>query len=487
MSKLNNINEHVMYAKAEALVENWSDRINIVEEVNEKPLPYEKKIVLAQCLENTQQAINMTEATDAGATDGFKRFALDIVTAVVPNLVANDLVSVQPIDNEVGVINYIRYLYGNTKGKATKGDEFASGILYTGSDFYYSSQEVVGEGLTVTPGEAAAGTITGTLAWKSIIQGSVKIPIQYKTTGESTIAYVVDSAKDGTLKVVDAQGKAVDKVIDSSTIDYTSGAISIRMATGATLEANSTTLANYSYNNKSIGDGAIGTNALTVPEIDIKIETMPVICQSRKLKALYAFDSAFKLTKEYGTDINALLNSQIASEIAHEIDGEIMADLYTGAGLVNEGWSATRPDGISLRDHYQSFNKTLIAGSNKIFGATKRAVATFVIVGLDVATVLESMDNFVPSGTTNVIGPHVAGTIGNMVVVKNPYFGAKQYVLGYKGMSLFDAGYFYCPYMPVTTTQLVMLDDFVGRRAWATSYAKKMVQPLLYCRGEITD
>lgn len=40
--------------------------------------------------------------------------------------------------------------------------------------------------------------------------------------------------------------------------------------------------------------------------------------------------------------------------------------------------------------------------------------------------------------------------------------------------------------MPVTTTQLIMLDDFVGRKAWATSYAKKMVQPLLYCRGEIT-
>ena len=41
--------------------------------------------------------------------------------------------------------------------------------------------------------------------------------------------------------------------------------------------------------------------------------------------------------------------------------------------------------------------------------------------------------------------------------------------------------------MPVLTTQLVMLDDFVGRRGWATSYAKKMVQPRLYCRGEITE
>ena len=46
---------------------------------------------------------------------------------------------------------------------------------------------------------------------------------------------------------------------------------------------------------------------------------------------------------------------------------------------------------------------------------------------------------------------------------------------------------FYCPYQPITTTSAIMLDDFVGRRGWATRYAKKMVQPLLYCRGEVTD
>lgn len=428
---------HNMYAKLEGLVEDWEPRIDIVEEVSEEPMSYDKKIVLAQCLENTQNAIDMMEATDAGDTNGFKHFALDLVTAVVPNLVANDIVSVQPIDNEVGVINYIRYLYGDSKGRAKKGDEFASGILYTGSDEYYSSQDVVGEGLSV---DTTAGTITGTLAWKPIIKGSIKIPIQYKGTGDSTSAFVVDTAKDGTLTLEDAQGNAVENVLGTSTINYDSGALSVTMASGVTLEPYSMTLANYAYNNKSIGDGQIGTNALTVPEVDIKIETMPVICQSRKLKALYAFDAAFKLQKEYGTDINALLNSQIASEIAHEIDGEIMNDLLNEAGLVNDTWSAARPDGISLKEHYSSFNTVMISGSNKIFGATKRAVANFIIVGLDVATVVESMDNYVPSGAKNVIGPHVSGTINNITVIKNPYYPAKSYCLGYKGMSLFDAG-----------------------------------------------
>lgn len=135
-----------------------------------------------------------------------------------------------------------------------------------------------------------------------------------------------------------------------------------------------------------------------------------------------------------------------------------MNDLLFGAGLVNESWNDTRPEGISLKEHYDSFRKTIISGSNKIFGATKRAQANFIIAGLNVATVIETMSQFVPSGQRNIIGPHISGTINNITVIKNPYYPIDQYVLGYKGSSLFDAGYYYCPYMPVTTTQLIMLD-----------------------------
>ena len=95
---------------------------------------------------------------------------------------------------------------------------------------------------------------------------------------------------------------------------------------------------------------------------------------------------------------------------------------------------------MSLRDHYESFNTVLIEGSNRIFGATKRATATFIIVGLDVATVIESMDNFQSAGVTNVIGPHVCGTLRGITVIKNPYYPPRAYVLGFKGQTLFDAG-----------------------------------------------
>lgn len=307
--------------------------------------------------------------------------------------------------------------------------------MYSGSDPYYSSSEVVNEsGLEIKTG--SSGTIKGNLSWGPIVKGTVRIPVQYKDT-DSKIAYVTDTPQDGTLAVLDTEGKTVEDVA-TGTIDYDSGKIDVTFQKD--LEENSNTVVTYRYNNLSIGDGQIGTNQLQVPQIDIKIESMPVICQSRKLKALYAFDSSYKLMKEYGQDINALLNTQIAAEITHEIDGEIMNDLLRQAGLVNETWDMGRPEGISLHEHYESFRIVLNSGSNKIFQETKRAAANFVIVGRDVATVIESLPSFQSVGATTAIGPHVSGTIGNLTVIKNPYYKENEYVLGYKGVSLFDAG-----------------------------------------------
>lgn len=75
----NNIKESFeIYSHLSNLIEKWSDRIDLVESVAQEALPYDKKIVLAQCLENTMDAIKMTEATDYRDVNGFKMFALDM-------------------------------------------------------------------------------------------------------------------------------------------------------------------------------------------------------------------------------------------------------------------------------------------------------------------------------------------------------------------------------------------------------------------------
>lgn len=69
----------------------------------------------------------------------------------------------------------------------------------------------------------------------------------------------------------------------------------------------------------------------------------------------------------------------------------------------------------------------------------------FIVCGLEVASVIQVMRNFTPSGAM-AIGPHFLGTLGAFKVYVSPDYAANQFVLGYKGSSFMDAGYFYCPY-----------------------------------------
>lgn len=134
---------------------------------------------------------------------------------------------------------------------------------------------------------------------------------------------------------------------------------------------------------------------------------------------------------------------------------------------------------------YDSFYTKLVEGANTIFGATRKVQPNFIVCGLEVASVIQVMRNFTPSGAM-AIGPHFLGTLGAFKVYVSPDYAANQFVLGYKGSSFMDAGYFYCPYMPVVSTDLLMTDDFAGRKGWATMYAKKMVNNKMYLQGFIT-
>ncbi len=129
-----------------------------------------------------------------------------------------------------------------------------------------------------------------------------------------------------------------------------------------------------------------------------------------------------------------------------EIDNELTTDLLKYANAAAPlTWSRTITPGIALVDHYDSFMETLTRGANAIFNATRRVKANFLICGLGVATVIETMRNFTPSGV-DAVGPHFLGTLGNYKVFVNPDYDANVFVLGYKGSTMFDAGAFYCPY-----------------------------------------
>jgi hypothetical protein len=449
-----------MAPNAQFLVEKWGQNIQAVNEAFGQEVSLDRQVVLASCLENTQVALkraeSLYETTQPSDVGPFKKFALELVTAVVPNLISSDIVSVQPMSNKIGEVRYIKYLYGSNKGATRAGTEFSTAFQRENSDFNYSSEVVEGEPIA-TGGETA---YTINLEYYPVRPGTVNILV-----GGQTITDNGSGALSGT-------------GLTSGTINYANGALALTFA----VAAGDDLVADYEYNTENA--------PVQVPQIDVKIETLPILAKSRKLRALYAFDAAFDMQRDYGVDINNALVSQIAGEIRHEIDGEVLNDILNQAGATQSpiSWTKAAPSGVSLKDHYESFYNTIVEHSNAIFAATKRASASFVVVGTGVANVLETINAFKPVGGMNPVGPHLAGYLnGTIPVYKNPYYGANDYVVGYKGAGLFDAGYVYAPYMPVMTTSLVMMDDFVGRRGFATSYGKKMVNARVYSRGVITN
>jgi hypothetical protein len=432
---------------AEALREH-ANYIKLAEKVQQKKgktLTLEKKVALAQTLENTRRICEATNSANIPS----KTYFMDMLTAVVPNLIAPDIVSTQALDNKAGMISYLRFTYGTNKGQTTAGTMF-NNSLYTGSsDPYYTSREVVEEGV-------ANGV---NFEYTPILPGTVQV-----------------SLADGTTYIDDKTGNLVDPSTGTSvgTINYATGAFACATAVDGTT-------ATYEYNNEQVPD-------LMVPEMNMSLAQIPVFAKSRKLAAYWGFDAAYDLKQQYGTEIIDVMDTQAAGEIAHEIDTEIVLRLAKGAAAGKElTWSKVPPVGVTQLDHYDSFFIRLTEGSKIIFNATQRVEPNFLLCGSNVSAVVECMRNFDASGSSDAVGPHFTGTLGGRYkcyIV--PKMDPDTFVLGYKGTNFLETGFVYAPYMPVLSTDLLMPADFRGQKGYATSYGTKMVNGKMYLRGRIT-
>lgn len=456
---------NIINQKTKYLIGRWGKRINMVEKAKGEALSYEKRATLANTLENTHQRIKAMEAVNPSNIGQYKRYALDIVTSVVPNLIAFDVYAVQAMDNRIGMLNYLDYSYSKGKGQTEAGDVFASSINMGKSDPYYTSDRVKDE--IIGTGDGSETTFTVTLPWTPVILNSFML-------SAGNVVGVYD-ASTGTITGTGISGTLT-----------TDGALSVTFTTAPA--SGTDIVVDYRFNNEDVrSDGPVSAGFTNVPEIELSIKSEPIEAKARTLRSFWSFDSAYELQKEYGQDIETLLATQSTGEIAHEIDNELTLDLldFANAGTPLT-WSKALTPGIALVDHYDSFMVKLNEGANTIFDATRKVKANFVICGLDVATVIESMRNFVPSGVT-AVGPHFLGTLGNYKVFVNPDYRANEFVLGYKGSTMFDAGAFYCPYMPVSSTDLIMDANFRGQRGYATMYGKKLLNDKMYIKGYVTE
>lgn len=162
------------------------------------------------------------------------------------------------------MINYISYEYGSNKGQTNVGDMFASSLNMGVSDPNYSANVVDNETLEYTSGST---TITGkNVQWTPVRPGSFYV-----------------SADGGTVTGHDDGNGTISGTGVSGTIDYATGEISLTF-TAAPADA---PMASYIYNNEDVSV----VPQTKIPEVNLKITSLPVVAQSRKMKAVYAFDA----------------------------------------------------------------------------------------------------------------------------------------------------------------------------------------------------
>lgn len=439
------------------LLEAWGTKIREIEAQAPEKTSKERELVMAKTLNSMNEALALQESIQTPDAGIFKLFALDMVGAVVQNLIAPEIVSVQGMDNAVALVLYLEYQYGTKKGATEAGTAFADTRNFYQSDAMYSSGTVQDETLTFDGNGKATFVQPGPIS-------------------PSTVS--INNA--GTVYIDDGAGNMMSGSSTAGSINYATGEVTIAALANVT-----TATAEYKYAITFVD------NAFTnrIPEVTLQMKRIPMYAQPRRMKAVWSFDAQYILNKEYGgADMEELMNATVAAEIMHEIDMEVMNDLYRCANAGPEQtWSDVTPFGISTIDHYNTFKVAIDRCSAQIYKATRKVRGNFIVGGVNVGTICSSVIGFKPAKNTTVAGPCFFGTMPDGVkVYLNPDFDNDVFVVGYKGANMFDTGYILGMYMPVCTTPMVQLEDMAGRKGWAASYGKAIVNNRMYIRGRIT-
>ena len=418
----------------------------------------------ALVLENTAQWVaGMEETVRAVNVGNFDRFAFPLVRAVFPNLVAQDLVSVQPMDGPVGLIFYFDLLYGSNKGAIVAGTPVFSSLTGHPGQDYFSSPEIRDEGTGT--GTGAAVNFTPTLAYTPVVRSTFSM-----TDGTQVIR------DDGAGNLIGDVGPG------ANTINYNTGVVNAFFAAAPAIGLAIT--ADYEYDNEA--------NQL-VPEIDFQLTSSPVAAKIFKLRTRYSLESAQNLRSLHGLSAETELVTGLAQELRFEIDRTIIKEVNSFAQATAVTWPLTPPGGVSWTEHKLSLIDVFIQGSNNIFELTRRGQPNWICMGLRVSNVVESLPGFKPSADmTTPTGVIFAGVLnGRWRMYKDPYnidatATQRNFLIGYKGATFLEAGFVYAPYIPFYTTPTVVLDDFLARKGMATQWGRKKVNGRFYCRGTVT-
>lgn len=546
----------------------WETQSPLLEglENNRKQL---NKTNMAIMLENTakllnKKLLNETSAIASGDVAGWAANALPMVRRIFANIIANELVTVQPISLPNSLVFYLDFLAGSDKGiqHSLNASIYGGGVIgsqltggvdldnYNETGFYNLNQGYS------SPSGSAAAVLASIIASGTVGAGNDSLDqyVMYEPDLSGSFIAVVSVARStfpqinspsymhltdttttsGTLQrkhtVNDPATPANIRMVYRLNTAQSIGAATASLLTSHTYK--------YSVNDDLINVGNDARGAVVgdpvwglefggntgenveIPQIDIKVTSIDIMAQTRKLRSRWTPELAQDIDAYHSLDPETEMVAVLAELITNEIDAEILGDLLksviqkgTGRTKNVRFWDA-RPGRfldpitgalLSTADQgdftgnfahwYMSLPIQIAKVSAQIHRKVLKGGATWLVTGPDVCTILQSTNNWMADPDTgntekSTVGTYKAGSINaRWDVYCNPYFPVNLILVGRKGdSSPLESYYLYCPYQPLqVTATLPDPDTGVLNKIMSTRYAKKLVRPdgfgLIICRN----
>jgi len=367
-------------------------------------------------------------ATAAGPVAGFDPVLISLIRRSMPNLVAYDLAGVQPMSGPTGLIFAMRSRFTNQSGTEA---------LFNEPDTAFSAQHPDG-GADISAGYTQnEGATTGAT-------------VGFGTTGG------VQASNPAALNPESGQGAAtypVGRGLDTEDAE------------------------------------ALGESGQLFNEMAFSIEKVTVTAKSRALKAEYSLELAQDLKAIHGLNAEAELANILSTEILAEINREVIRTIYkvaesgaqTNVATAGAFDLDTDSNGRWSVEKFKGLIFQIERDANAIAQRTRRGKGNMILCSADVASALTMAGvlDYTPALNANLnvddTGNTFAGILqGKYRVYIDPFaanLAADQYyVVGYKGSSPYDAGLFYCPYVPLQMVRAVGQDTFQPKIGFKTRY-----------------
>jgi len=467
---------------------------NFLEGVSE---PYTRR-VMSLLYENQFEDMRhqLQEDTLANNAGTYTKYIFPVLRRVFPNLIANEIVSVQPMTAPVGAVFFFEYKHGKSKGGTVAGSN-----LIQNFDKDFSSEKVSGEQLAVPDGARFGGAGT---PLSVIFQYSPVRPLD-SNNGISVLVEDIDA--DGTVaqSATDDGAGGFTGDVASGSINYATGQLTGFLFTVAPAAgAGRTIKTTYVYDSEANKQ---------VPDIFLDIDFQEIRATTRKLKARWSAEASDDLRAFHGVDAETELVAGISQEIGLELDRDILNQLFQASASTIATFDFTVPAGLSEVDHIRSCLTRMSAVSFLIHKKTLRAPANWYVTSPEVSAKLVQLQShgdlrsIYSSGTETPLGPFDGiqtppsyGPISShqgilkMGMLSNkwwgyqdPFFNFNQIMLGLRGQSYLDAGFVFAPYVPLQMTPTFLdPEDQTYRKGMRTRYATKRLRDEWYGRVTIT-